>query len=525
MHLGLALSLSGSTSGGAAATGGTSATRYSFAGTRMRWSILTRTFDASTNNYQIARTFIGSPGYDITNPRFYAPAFDTASNGTETVLTNDITIEGASIKIGGTWYACAGGTITAGQNGLLLPAITGVTIPANTLFEFRWTYVFPKLAAQKIPVQVKNVTILSDYSQGAATTYSAKLTDDSTLSASNGTNAPSDIYLPSFMVAQGGDGRPAFLGTGDSIMHAVTPIQAWDARGNFGGLCFGIDDNSTSKRCAVFNSAIPGNSPSAWKTRTNIARKLNAIKEVYDLYGEWPFDWVLDQHGHNATAGTAVADTLAWLQLAKTEWGKPICKIEIFPDPDSTDGYQTLGAESTPANWDYATGAYWAINKATSAAGTSDPTSTWRVGTYIDDSFAPWLNSSYDTTTNRDKHKLSGITTTITPALSAGNLPSSMAVADASLISVGDNFMVPNGVSGDNSSTGPAWGTVTAKAGNTLTVTNGRAVPTGGMAAGATLSVTHFDGTGTHPSATSHVAFYKPAVITWKLALEARGWR
>lgn len=507
--------LSGSTSGGAA-TGGTSASRYSFFGTGMRFPIGNASARRATNTNTRYRsgTKLGSPGYATTNPRFFMPGFITDSAGTETTCSADVVVESVSIKISGVWYSALNpGTCTAGTLGVLLAPIAGVTIPADTLFDFEIIYTAPASTSTVFACQTKGVAYPTgnDFCQGST----GAITIGATPSNSGG---HSDIWLPSYGIALGGDGREAHLITGNSLGYGAEQNQCWDARRNFGGISRGLDDNTTSKRIAHANMCISGTPPP--QLRTAITLKANAIKLVYDEYGYWPFDRQIDEHGHNAAQATAVADTKTWLTLGRSEWGKPITKAELCADPNSTDGWQTLANQSLPASWDFATGSHWAINKATSTNGIADAAATWRADGTIDDSFAPWLNTSYDTTTNRDKHKVTGVTTTITNAIAGGaGIPTTLDVGSTASLALGDNFIIDNGQAADSGTNPPAWGTIVAILNATqVTIVAGRNAPGTGHAAGSTLSVTYFDGTGTHPSSNTYKNLYAAAVVSWKIA-------
>lgn len=500
--------------------GGTSATRYSFAATRFRFPTTTRAVSGS-NIYLVQSFLFGSPGYDVSNPRFFMPGFHNLTTGTansEIANPNSITIEGLSIRVDGVWHMVPAANLPftidpATMPGVLLEAIP-VTIPANSLIEGRVAYNVP--AGGSLPCCVRASTFgatgLQEKSQGGTTSLAAKLTDDSNI---GNTGSHSDTYIPAFMVAQGGDGRPAAIIVGDSIgfganesSSSVTP--QWSDRGAFGYIQRGLDDDGASRRIAHATLCIPGAKPLDWQDRSKWARKLDAVKAVHDATGDWPFDLVISQHGTNFA--TLLAGMQAYYELMTAEWGKPITQAELLALPVSSDGYATLENQTPSGPNTYPTGQRWLLNAAIGTDGEADPAATLRAGGWIADSFAAWPLGSHDMGSNRDKLKLLPFATTLVAAAAQGATSFSMNAAPAA-----GQYLSLGGQS--------AFGIVTAVSGSgpymaTLSMTT--TVPAGGLAEGAGVRTTLHDATGTHPGVEGHRDIYAPAVIAWK---QRRGWR
>lgn len=531
MGLRIGLGLGARNGGGAAApTGGTSATRYSFAATRFRIPTNTRQISGA-NNYLIQQFAFASPGYDVTNPRFYLPSFWQGANGgssPETANANNIVIEGLSIKVGATWYSVPATNLPltidpTTMPGALLDAIP-VTIPANTTLIGRVAYNVP--ASGFLPTTTRATVFggsgLVEGSEGNTTTRFAKLTNDAALT---NTLSHSDSYQPLYMVAQGGDGRPAIAIFGDSIGYGANEASGisalWSNRGAYGYVARGLDDATATKRIACANFCIPGSRPLDIATRNSTfsAKKLDAIKAVYNATGEWPFDEVISQHGTNSIAGatnyaTLLAGMQTYLAILKTENSKPITQIELLPKATTTDGYATLGNMACGAHDAYPSGQRWLLNTAIGGAnGLGDPAATLRASGHIDGSFAPWLNGSYDLTTNRDKQKLRAFNTTLA-ASAAQNATSFSMVASPAL---GEYLNIAY-------TGGYADGHVTAITGSgpyTVTMAMTSNIGASGAPSAAVVRAQEHALDGTHPGSLAHKDDYAQAVTGWKTA---RGW-
>lgn len=495
----------------------TSPSRYSFAATRFRFPTLQRAGHA-TNTFYIGEFVFATPDYEVTDPRFAFPIFFSPSAGGETAVANNITIEGISVQVGGVWYAAPSGSFPVVMNpasvpGALLAAIP-VTIPANTIVTGRVAYTF----VGNIPTVTTNSAIgLGEGNIGSTSTLTAKLTDGTAVGNSGG---HSDTYAPCFMVAKGGDGRPAFIIVGDSIgfgqNESSSPVQFSSTRGVTGYIPRGLDDNVSSLRLAYSNFCVPGQKPVQWKVRSGWSKKLDLLKMVYDQEGAWPFDFVISQHGTNSStaaylgAGNLRESMETYFNLITAEWGKPITQVEILEKPTSTDGYATLANQSVVASADYPTGTLWLFNADVGGPdGLGDPTAYFRAGGFIEDSIAPWRYSSYDTGNNRDKLAIRPFSTTVASAYTSG---STIVLTDAP--TVGAALAI--------GTTGIFYAYVTAVTGSgPYTVTFVNMSATSSKAVGQNVHEIAHDASGLHPSPLLHKTVYPQSVIDWKIR---RGW-
>lgn len=497
--------------------GGSSPTRYSFAATRLRWPLAQRTAHA-TNRFYCSKFRFASPDYDVIDPRFFLPGFYTDTND-EFAVANTITVEGISILVGATWTAAPGSwpqTIDPALVPGLLTAAIPVTIPANTYVEGRVVYNVPTAGASSIPAVTPNTGAgHSEAVLGGTSSLAAKLTDGTSVGNSGG---HSDIYCPAFMVAKGGDGRPVFILVGDSIgfgSNEVSPIAFRSARGEFGFLARGLDDNTTTKRLAYGHFCIPGNRPSDWSNRSEWARKLDAVKMVFDQEGAWPFDEVISEHGTNsvptgtyASAGGLREAMEQYFDLMQSEWGKPITQTELLPKPTSTDGFATLANQSNDSNNIYPTGQRWLLNADIGGAdGLGDPASHFRARGDIIGSFAPWRASAYDLAGNRDKLAIRPFSTTLASAYSSGN-----SLVTTASPPVGEIIVV-------NAAWAATVNSVTGSGPYTVSITPHGSTSAAPLAA-AVQAAAH-DFAGLHPSSVAHQTLYMPAVVAWK---QSRGW-
>jgi hypothetical protein len=500
---------------------GTAATKYSFAGTRMRWPVGKR--NVSTNNFSINSLHIATPDYPISNPRFFLPNFYTtgATAANEFAVGNVINIEGLAIKnpADGLLYTAPGGpwTIQTTDTGILLPAIPVSGIPANSVMEVRICY--NTQVNGDLPVQTKYAPNLAPNPIDTTNSGTSSKLSLLTLAANIAENASHpDQYLPAYMIAQGGDGRFAYLLSGDSIGYGVGEENLtilWDARYNYGYISRGMDDNLSSRRIAINNMCIPGDDWDSWAVRANVAKKYDSLKLAYTANGYWPFDAVLSEHMHNRGLSTPyLAAFQAFLTSMATEWGKPIVLVEALPNPTSSDGWGSLAGETSLSNYAYPAG-IWAVSNAASNNGVADPTKALRTGGYIADSFAAWTTAAFDATTaNRDKHPISSLTTpSITPTTSASGIPSNFNVTSSAGFNVGDGIVV-----GNTGNATLAAGIVTAiPDGTHLTIANSQN-GTSNWAAGATVRQWYYDAGGVHPSSWFHANVLKAAVTAWKAA-------
>ena len=517
---------------------GTTAERYSFGGTRLRFPITSITIATNT---EFAVEWWGAfpDDYDFVDPRFSIAGYWCPTSGTpEQNASSDITMTGISIQMGGTggWYVCDGATdsgvatLPAGGN-VLMPKITG---SFRGVYKGRMTFrapagtTFPRMSTQSTAA----VTSLADGGavgqermEGSTTTRFGRL--DGTLTG-NLSNSGGAFFVPSFVIGKGGDGRPAALLVGDSISfgtsHSNLPAY-WTGRQEFGYLATGLDDKTTSKRIPYGHFGIPGqypiydvagSRPNGWANRANWSKKLAAIQQVVAATGVLPFDEVLTQHITNSVPAGSVtlrAGMTAYFQMLKDEFAKPIYVVEGIANSTSTDGYQTVanqtGAVGCVYNSGGANGDLWTYNADVGGPdGLGDPTAYFRAQGLIAGSFAPWRQGSADSGANRDKLSIMNrsYASTVASAYASGT---TVTLTDAP--SIGD---VVNIRKNDGGFFSVLISTVTGAGPYTCTFINLGTI--GAASAGNVVRASEHDGAGLHPSPIAHYAVYRPAVIAWK---------
>lgn len=515
--------------GGAPAPSGTTDTRYSVAGTGFRWPTVGASH--ATNTYFVIEFRFATPAYAITDPRVFCSShYDTASS-TETYLAGgaSIIVQGWSIETSpGVWTACDGAaeagvaTVTNADGGKWLPRVAA-TLSANTGYVARMTFqvsatsvTIPRMAEQALatsPLGQEKIT-------GGTATQLALLTNGASITNSG---ANGIFYKPSMMIAKGGDGRPALIVVGDSIGYGsahsrVSP--AWAARNEFGYVTVGLDSATGAKRIAYHNMSIPGQravGTNGWETAANWAGKRNALQQVFDAYGAWPFDEVLCQHITNSVplAGSLRTGFDNFYDLLAL-WGKPITQIECLAAVTSGDGYATVAGQTPQTGYTFGSvdaGHSWPFNADVGgASGLGDAAAYYRASGKIIGSIAPWRYGSADTTTNRDKWPVRPFSTTLAAAYVAG----ATSISTVASPTVGQMITVQLD--------GGAYGTsrdVTAVSGaGPYTVTlNGSLHASTAAAAGNT--VREVWGDNIHPSGLVHRDVLAQSIIDWKVA---RGW-
>lgn len=495
--------------------------RYFFAGTRLRYPSVTGNMPAT--NFQLQSFYYGSPSYPTNSIRFFIPTFyqlTTGATTSEIAGPNTINLEGISVKVNGTWYVVPNSAFTVDpsveSSGYLLEALTGVTIPADSMIECRVAFNAPQNAV--IWGVVRGSDYLGEKAMGASTSLAAGLTDGRTIT---GGTAVSRQFIPSYVVAKGWDGREVACLVGDSIQAGDRENSLFgfqNARGCVGYWQRGLDDNINSKRIPFGTLSLEGARPTDWATRANWARKLDGVKKVTDLNGgKPPFTFVGSNHGTNSST---TANPYSWLtafwQRCKDEWpGIPIHHSEMLQRPGSTDGYQTLANQTTSAPDSYnggsSPGIRWAANEIIGkGALTGDPSSVARSEGWIASSFAPWRILAYDTGNNRDKLAIAPCNTTLAQDVAAGT--PTIILTDKGGLQIGDVLIVNPGGSGTYD--------VLVKdiSGNTITLMGNTPQA---FTAGTNIVAAYHDRTGLHPSTVAHKRIAEGAVIPWKVSL---GW-
>lgn len=469
------------------------------------------------------------PDYPTTDHRYHIPNSYMMSQGAEYKTSTDIIIHKASVKvmdeagISGAWYPITSGlpmTITPAMDGGWLPPLTGVTVPANAKLILRYVYELPTLSGN-IAVFPLHSWIHPAYGDRVQGYTGANLATALALVPTSGTtqtqlNNGSGRWLPpSMCVAKGGDGRPAFLIIGDSNGYpgfSETIQDNFTPRGEWGYLNVGLDDNATSKRLAFTNICVVGQGYSSYQNRSWWQVAANAIKFIKDTYGEWPFDEVLDEMVENSLTANAVAEIVPYQQLLKTEWGKPVIKVQSLNRIESSsDQYATAAGQTVDATHTYPTGGQWLLNAAL------EPGGALRTAGLVDDTFAPWKYECANPTTNdRDVLAVKPFVTTLATAFTGQ--PSTFQLnhkptAGAALVIAGcSGYAHVRTVSGTS-----APYTVTSYA------PNGFASPSSGTAPATVGSVVReiAHGDGLHPSSAHHRDVLSAAMVDYKIA---RGW-
>lgn len=515
--------------GSRAPSSGTSASRYSLCGTGLRWPIASQS--QASNRFFTAEFFVGTPDYAVTDPRVFCPSFwSPASGATEQYIAGgaSILLQGWSIETSpGVWTACDGAdgagiaTITNAGAGVWLPRIA-TTLTANSMYRARLCFVVSAngVAIPRVQAQGSSAAPYGqERGQGSTSSLFAKLADNVAL-----TNANAIFYIPSMMIAKGGDGRPAVLALGDSIGYGIgddTASGAWGARKTFGFVERGLDSNAGAKRFGYHIMAIPGqgacrNDGTGWDFAANWAGKRAALAAVNTEYGAWPFDLVLSQHITNSIAYTADGGDLRvgmgrYYDLLASTWGKPVTQIEGIPASTSTDGWATLANQTPNSGKGFPTanlGHMWTFNADVGSDGLHDATRHYRTAGKIEDSIGAWraINSAND---DRDLWPPEAFATTLAGAYVSGNTIVTAAAPEVgSWVAVQLDTLAWSAARQVTAVTGSGPYTVTLS---------------GTLASGAAIGkpVRNTPGDGLHPSTPIHRDRLAPEIAAWKAR---RGW-
>lgn len=540
--------------------GGTSSTRYSFAGTRFRPFSSSGAGNgvqvAGSNLYQLHQIISASPDYATDNWYFYFGNFTNYSSATNTYqssppienpMGNTTYYEGLSFQVGGAVYSATGGypvssagvvgayTTFASQagnsppgipvasgGGILIGPVTigGAGMAASTTFRVRVAFNVP--TSGYIGNGVKNSNIPSTGFAQADSTIQGATSQASLLTAtSNLSNNGTGFNTPMFGVAQGGDGRPAMLVIGDSIGYGINESAGtsvspttWSSRGAFGFLDHGLDDNTTSKRLASANLCCPGQGPNQWQTLANWQLKYNALKAVHDTLGDWPFDHILSEHGTNSITTSPFATMMQayWTTMTSNLGNKPIHQMALLSYPDSSsDGYTTTAGQTPSTANAYPSGNRWTFNSTLASGGFS---------TLVSSFFEPWKATAVSPTLGANCDRLvngsSLFQTTLAAAYSGSG---SISLNAAPPLGAHLSFQ---GYSTGNTANG--FGALATSVSGAGPYTVGLSVSGGSfkaLSSGVAVQEVVHDTGGLHPSPYSHATRYPASVIAWK---RAQGW-
>jgi len=414
---------------------GTSATRYSLMGTHMRkpsGGLVINPVGAGgvdTQTHALMKIGIGLPSYPTKGYTAHFPNYWQSTGGPEVKTTVNMIIDKIAWKVNGTWrYVTAGlpMTITPAMDGGWTPPLDEAYVGnADGTVELliQW-HLDAVTAAITLPFVAYKNNAVGDGGQGVKAADVATLNGLFPANGSNTAVALSNTggtvwWSPMMCAAKGGDGRPACLVIGDSIGFGVKHdliIAGQTARGEFGYVNVGLDDNVGGKRLAYANICVPGQGPEPWADRAQWQFAANAIKYITDTYGAVPFDYVIQQHAENSLGGANLAASIVpYLTLLKTEWNKPIIQVQPLVEATSTDGFRTTANQSTNAANTYPTGDRWRFIAA------CEPGGSLAAGGYIQGTIKSWPYESADPTgPGRDKFAVRPFTTTLAAAFAGG---------------------------------------------------------------------------------------------------------
>lgn len=346
----------------------TKSDRFYFASNRLRTPYLATS--VGTAIYNCHRSYLGAAPYATRAYRFALPGHYTDTSNREQLNPSTLNIEGMSFGYGptndptaATWVMCAfsgvdGVTINPAVNpvGALCDELT-VSVPANY---HRWVAVaFNVASSGSYPRSIRYgpSQSIEGVASSTSVTQKPKLTDGSAITVGAfGANA----YAPAYALCRGHDGRPVFLGWGDSLMYGEAETlftQDTPAWGCFGR---GMEDTASSAKMFMGNMGVPGSGPHAWLTagrNGEFSAGFTTVKKKLDLLAlapNVPFTHIIDEGGTNSTGQTG------WTTNFKTtaesfisgclnaEWpGVPIIRSTIFPRATTTDGFQTTANQTT----------------------------------------------------------------------------------------------------------------------------------------------------------------------------------
>ena len=504
-----------------------------FIGTALR--LPTATLTKSGNNYVAGDMAMGMPPWEVDEIWFCFPVGAFTNSG-YVACPNGYTHEGMATRASD-GQRTLGSMDDAGTSIVIDPSDGSMTygrwikftpaapIPANTILQV-FTFAqyipdgtFPRNRGGTVEtVNRFGGTIPDERSQGSSSSLLSTLSGSTSYN-----NSAGELVWPCAAMARKPSGELSAISIGTSIGYGVNNTTAVlrDNRGEFGFMSRGLDDNTDSGRISNLNWCIPGwnhVSTDTAKSHTNEtaaapllwlmdkARALNAGRPLVDQ--------IWSEHGTNSsgTQSSLRADYRALFDLWRTSVGDddtPVYQAEMLPYASSTDGYATLGNQSTTAANTYSTGTRWLLNSDIGGPdGDGDPTANLRADGTIQASFAPWKETAHDLTTNRDKFSVRAFNTTLAATYSGSGTVSLTAEP-----TVGDSLFIKDGATEgacivlSYTGTGPYLVTPLWVAGSGSTYTSGSTV----------RSIWH-DNNGLHPGP---LAFdeYMTSLTALKVAL------
>lgn len=455
----------------------------------------------------VTRVMINTPTWQPKNPKLYFPCWygdNTGAYPIEKTPSGDCTIDGATLEYPANTFT----TITfGGSNSVTIPAGSGiwsdavpVTLPANSsAIWVRSSWTVPNGSTM-----FGNYNMMPGNGEGAS--YAAAAQTALLTSTNFSTSSTSQVPGPSLFAAQGWNGTPVVIATGDSIGEGQTENEhaAGNTRGDFGYVMRGLDDAVGSARMAAANIAIPGADcgHDANAAAGYYGRRLAMLADLPNI----PFTTILSEHGTN---DSAVADMKTWWTFLKSSFPNTRLVQTTIP-PHTTTAAQTLfdsNAAQTPfsASYTYPSGSVWVLNAAL-MAGTYN--------SYVDGVIDINPYASGNAAGAYDRWYVPPFTTTLATALSATG---QVSITTNAAPNVSDSLVIDSGTSsvdGDGgnglivsavSGSGPYTVTLGNGGGTNVTHSNG---------AGITESCTH---DGLHPTQNCHIRISQ-AIIAAKNA-------
>lgn len=446
--------------------------------------------------YQLVNLSFGTPDFVTRKYRFFFPAFRDAG-GVESAASNAYVVDGFSLKVGGVWYDGPGFTVDPAVDdcGYLTPPLYTGDIPPNSTLEFR--AVMHVNAGQRFLGGIHLMTQNGEAQEGTdaagAAALIAKLTNGAAVTNNSGIVNGSH-FSPGYAVAEGWDGateaRRVYCVIGDSLSWGSDDSALLaDARGVFGWIARGLDDNVSSVRHPFLNISNSGDSMGVMQLQSGWGRRLRSIQKCPNV----PFTHIIDALGQN---DVALSDYLTVMRpkqttfstLLASKWpGKPRIKVELPPRAQSTaNAFADLAGQSFSSEaqqWfadftGHPNACRWLFNADVGLDGTANAGTYFRANGYIEDSFSYWPELSYDTGANRDKWALRSFSALLT---SQYNGASATTFVMDTAPAIGEEIVI-NPTNANRlytkvlSVTGAGPFTVTVDAGNTTTYAIGVAV-------------------------------------------------
>lgn len=324
---------------------------------------------AITNQYAASRISINTPHWGPTNPRFFFSNWygdNTGAYPIEKTASGSLTITAATLEtvsnttfIPITFNGLTSVVIPAGS-GVWSDPVTGTNLSADSQYWVRTAVQWPASG-----------TYFGTYNTmaGASENAVSGSSDQSAYTINTGVTGASRsaVYGPLMCAGQGWDGSPVLLVTGDSIGHGLqeNEFHVGNARGDFGYVMRGLDDNASSSRFSAAMINIPGSDPlnDANTAVGYFGRRIAMINGLPNV----PFTSILSEAGTN---NSAVAAMTGWWTFLKARWPMRIYQTTIPPHTTtaSNTAYDTY-ANQTPVNaaYTYPAGTVWVLNAALNA--------------------------------------------------------------------------------------------------------------------------------------------------------------